>query len=381
MKTYCFLIFLFKCIIANFFLYAQNNQIWCIQKDSSTSLPHDIQNSTLLFFGETHEFACNPLITLELLKKLSKNNHKLTLTIEFGFAEAWLYQQYLQSQNSALLAATVYSKYTEYNQFWNDLYSFNQTLPQNKKLRIIGLDFERPKAVKKIFKAALDSLHAHQISATAFIKITQNYLTIKDSSTSMSYAAMQHFFTQLQTTFDKKYITAIFADYQLPIWEIITNKVPFWHLPTNETEQLAYTQKNMPMREKEMYHNLCKQYQKGEQYLAVFGAAHTDLSWNISLAYLLNNRKDSPFQQQVICLNAHYDGCLLDDTTILEESFLHDDILNLKEIDTFKKGVLQQCNIQLIKLNRQNKIHRKILSTGQYLFWITQQKSLQKLNE
>jgi hypothetical protein len=331
--------------------------------------------------GEAHNISCNPKIAFDLFTYLNSQNKLRNIVIEFGYAEAWLYNQYITNGDTTFLAGTLYANYNEYNLFWKSIKEFNQTL--NAKVQIIGVDFERPKAVKKVFNCLYDTLLLKNKpkDLSNFLNFINQYVLRKDSTIKEQYAEMRLFLDSVTLYLQNKDIALHLGSKHTKLLQnISTNKVPIWLLmPEDEGEQLVYTQKNMPIREREMYNNLCQQVHRKEKYLGLFGYAHTTLNWDICLAYLLRNSKKSPMKDKVVSLNMHYENCYTDDKKVVIESFLHDDLLELPEIEKFKKQLINHCEIQLIRLDKKDKIQKKIYLSGQFLFFIRNQQAIQKI--
>lgn len=127
-------------------------------------------DKTLVFLGEQHTSAANPIITYELIKHLNRTRALTEFFIEFGPSETYLYNLYLKTGEERLLKGTLYGGvFNEWKTFWKKLYVFNTGLPSDRKLEIIGVDFDKPQtfafALNELVKGydfppgSLDSLH------------------------------------------------------------------------------------------------------------------------------------------------------------------------------------------------------------------------------
>lgn len=128
------------------------------------------RDKTLVFLGEQHTSAANPIITYELIKHLNRTRALAEFIIEFGPSEAYLYNLFLKTGEEHLLKGTLYGgAFHEWKAFWNKLYLLNEELPPDRKLKIVGVDFDKPQtfafALKELVKGygslqgPLDSLH------------------------------------------------------------------------------------------------------------------------------------------------------------------------------------------------------------------------------
>lgn len=99
------------------------------------------------FFGEQHNTSFDPLIKYQLITTLNATQGIRDIFMEAGHAAVWCFNKYLQTGDTAYLYTRklVFAS-GGYQQFWQDLYKYNQNLPSDKKLVIHGTDFERTDA-------------------------------------------------------------------------------------------------------------------------------------------------------------------------------------------------------------------------------------------
>ncbi|WP_461533683.1 hypothetical protein [Sinomicrobium sp.] len=96
----------------------------------------------LLLLGENHSSSVAPTVYPELVKMLYEKNQVDKLLVEFGPAEAYFYNLYLETGNKKHLAYTIYGGYyTDWQEAWEEIYQFNKTL--KVPLEVIGVDFDR----------------------------------------------------------------------------------------------------------------------------------------------------------------------------------------------------------------------------------------------
>lgn len=100
----------------------------------------------MFLVGENHGIAFNSKIKLLLLKNLVHNANVKYFLIEAGHFDSLRFNRFLECGQSKLLDA-IFSDYRgsyigtkeEYD-FWIGLYTFNSSLPLEKKIKVIGID-------------------------------------------------------------------------------------------------------------------------------------------------------------------------------------------------------------------------------------------------
>lgn len=111
-------------------------------------LSEDIKNKKIIFTGEHHNLAQNNVVKLKLLKYLQKEIGVNYLLHEVGYADSYFLNKYLESGDETILKNyfEIYKNhkyYTEEN--YNELveiYKFNQTLPKDKRIKVVGADIQ-----------------------------------------------------------------------------------------------------------------------------------------------------------------------------------------------------------------------------------------------
>lgn len=119
----------------------------CFSKDTSGSMSFetsvDFNEYSAFFVGEFHGMYDVPAIKLALIKYLHKQHGVTDVFMEIGHSTAWLYNQYLQTGDTALFTtpAITYAQKQQDRNFWKQLYAYNKT--NETKIAIHGMDFER----------------------------------------------------------------------------------------------------------------------------------------------------------------------------------------------------------------------------------------------
>lgn len=98
--------------------------------------------------GENHGIAANFEFQLYIVRYLYENQGVRNIIIESGYSDAELLNVYMQTGDSGILKNIManykgtfsYSKDME--KFYKNLYEYNKTLPEDAKLRLIGIDVQ-----------------------------------------------------------------------------------------------------------------------------------------------------------------------------------------------------------------------------------------------
>lgn len=111
-------------------------------------LDDDISRSSVILTGEAHAVKDNYILRLALIKYLNQKFDVKYLLTEIGYSSSCYINQYLESGDESklkivylYLAGTESFSKEDYN-FWVDLRKYNLTVPENKRIKVIGIDIE-----------------------------------------------------------------------------------------------------------------------------------------------------------------------------------------------------------------------------------------------
>jgi hypothetical protein len=90
-----------------------------------------------------------PKLKLAFIVHLNQEFDVRDVVMEFGFSAAYLMNYFLQTGDSSVLLKNKipYAYFPEERKFWYQLYAFNQSLEEAKKIKIWGVDFERQEMI------------------------------------------------------------------------------------------------------------------------------------------------------------------------------------------------------------------------------------------
>jgi hypothetical protein len=108
----------------------------------------DFYNNQLFLLSESHGYDKPHQIDALLFQQLNKKNGTRHYLAEIDFAQAWYINRYLNTGDEGLLKAIYRYWFDERMQWgckagfekWKSLYTYNKTLPNGKKIIVLGLD-------------------------------------------------------------------------------------------------------------------------------------------------------------------------------------------------------------------------------------------------
>lgn len=134
----------------SFFPVFAQDSVYCLDLErpdfaNYTHFNQDIGKKKIIMIGEMHYMEANYTLQPDLLIHLNKHFGVRQLLIEFGRAEAYLYNRYLKTGNLSYLSQT-FPGFNHFDKFFTGmkkLYEYNLVLERKKKIIVHGLDFER----------------------------------------------------------------------------------------------------------------------------------------------------------------------------------------------------------------------------------------------
>ena len=105
-----------------------------VVRDTTKISPHSI-----VLLGEIHRVDANFLIFKNIIKRLNHSNNFRDVIVERSYAEAYLFNKFLESNDLYFLRFDV-TWCEEMREFFIDLFRYNSELPQENKVRFHGID-------------------------------------------------------------------------------------------------------------------------------------------------------------------------------------------------------------------------------------------------
>lgn len=142
----------------------------------------DIKDKKIILVGEHHNISENTNIEMKLLKYFQKEIGVDYYLAELGYADAYFLNKYLENGDEEILKDyfDIYKKgqqyYTEERyKHYIDIYNFNQKLPEDKRIKIVGVDIESQASYRYI----LDILDDNKAMTNELVSLLN---TLKDFS-------------------------------------------------------------------------------------------------------------------------------------------------------------------------------------------------------
>ena len=268
-------------------IFAQDN-LYCVDLNQTDFenydfFNQDIEDKKIIMIGENHYMAANSILQTDLFIHLNKKFGVRHLLIEFGRAEAYLYNQYLQTGDEWYLNHTFqgFSRYKEFFSNWKKLYDYNSGLDSNKKLVVHGLDLEREPGLSA---SIYELLSAYEINPPVnrlmnSIKVRLDTIGIERNNKDYIY-----------------YLREKISALSLPDDE---NKIVIDKILNNNSFFSNFSQ-----RDNNMAQAFLELDTTDEVYLGQFGFAHTQLNNENYLTGLLN--KLEKYHNKVLVMNMYY---------------------------------------------------------------------------
>lgn len=244
----------------------------CFTKTASGSISFEtsvnFNECNAFFVGEFHGMYDVPGIKLTLIKFLHKQQGVTDVFMEIGHSTAWLYNQYLQTGDTALFTTPVitYAQKQQDRNFWKQLYAYAKT--NETKIVIHGIDFERMTFFKtlKLLMPAGKQKPAGIAAVLNWIdtgRVIDGNWDIRDRQHPMrlltkAYDSIQHHIALNRSQYEA-YYGASFKD---------VARIMF-----NENTYARYEERN-----KGMYANILKEVQRGniKKYVVFAGLNHAN---------------------------------------------------------------------------------------------------------
>ncbi len=158
-------------------------------KEKFSEFLNGSSEKSLLILGENHGTSAGAKVYAPLVMYLNQQAGVTSLLVEFGPAEAYFYNRYLESGDEKHLNYTVYAgAIKEWRDAWRKIYNYNKSLEE--PLVVKGIDFDRTRTFAYAFfsivmqyeypPAFLDGLLKEIRSAEFFNTYTVGYPSKKD---------------------------------------------------------------------------------------------------------------------------------------------------------------------------------------------------------
>ncbi len=117
-------------------------------KKDYKDLNKDLQENSVFLAGELHGIQENYILRLNLLMYLNENAGVNYYLAEMGYSSSYFLNKYLKTGEEKYLFVVANSIVGSYDyslddvNFWRNLYKYNQSIPKNKRIKVVGIDIE-----------------------------------------------------------------------------------------------------------------------------------------------------------------------------------------------------------------------------------------------
>lgn len=294
----------------------------------------DSSNASVRVFmgGENHNYwSENNAIELKMLKYLYKNKGVRNLVIELGYARGYLLDRFINDDSSYYKLLDNNTAY-QYLHFYQELRTFNQSLPLDQRIHVYGVDVERfpddaPILLSHLLKKdqklpeSIEFLTEviHSYAAYSKDRYSNYYYQDEDEDKEID----EGFYIDENTFMDNKVIDSLLAEYQVlkpAIHQYLgADSTVFKHTIQSMQDYRTYLKYNrMPhqyvYRERYLFRNMMQllQTDSTSKFYGQFGRCHVsqrklenECDWwdNSALAKRLN---ESQYKNQIASIGIFY---------------------------------------------------------------------------
>ena len=252
----------------------------------------DFKKYKAIFYGESHTRDFEPEFKFNFIRHLNKKFGVKDVFMEIGYSAAYFYNLYLNTGDTLILKYnnSIYSN-GKYKIFWGKLFKYNKTTPDNLKIKIHGIDFERNEALKLFDTLKIKDALIPKNLITTFEKIT---ILSDDKSLSAFDKRFHTEFSKIKSTFldNENYIKNIYGENHEILKSILNNKTP--------------TTNKIKPRNMIWFNNISEiiKDKKIEKIVCFFGASHTS---NDKVSSITNKIKEiENFKDSILTIKGIY---------------------------------------------------------------------------
>lgn len=238
---------------------------------SAYKIINDGKDYNVFFTGEHHGYDGNEKISLELLKYLNENYGVNYLLFELQYSFGKTLNEYLHSGDETLLndVSSILKSRNPQNfredfvNFWKELYEYNRTLPENKKIQAVGIDmdFEGKYTVKQMGKLLPDKNPPEEIKEY-ILKFKELFEVEMSDEEGVEVFQRLYQSVNESTKIYEEYLGETFRDFKNNLASMMNT--------------LKYSETEDPNRDGLIYDNFMKIYNENPQgkYYGQFGLYH-----------------------------------------------------------------------------------------------------------
>lgn len=295
------------------------------------SIPTD--NYKVYFTGEDHRYSLvNTQIEMKFVKFLHQKAGVRHLIIELGYSRGWVIDRYVRTGDTSLYSILKSNTYKDYLAFYDELKKYNDSLPEDQKIRVTGIDVERftrlPIMFLEYLLPANKSIPKNLELTVESIKALSSYIENTSESyingTSDNYFVFENRFQEFASTdsiitdFEAKreqfkdYLGDNYSDFNKVINSLKHQRIWNKYRYSNMIQEYIYREQYIYDR----FMELLDEYPE-DKFYGQFGRCHIGLSaqngdcgWYeyLSIANRLDNSIDSRVNGKTLSIALYYIG-------------------------------------------------------------------------
>ncbi|MES2372746.1 MAG: hypothetical protein V4557_09215 [Bacteroidota bacterium] len=235
--------------------------------------------------GGSHFLKLYEQLPMVWLSFLNNNFGTTRYFAEAGHSVSIVYNEYLRTGDAA------YIVFPRRKPFWKNLYAFNQSIPESKRISYYGIDFESSRTYLLALRLILPNI-------TAPAEITTSIDLIKNADPALADC---DYITGLNKTLkkaldqNKKAFNDYFGNRYRDFERIVTNGASCNDIRNDRNPNMAAN-----------FLSFDREFNQ-QMYYGELGAAHTILTRRVTAASIINNSEQ--FKDKVCVVNLFCDNC------------------------------------------------------------------------
>lgn len=308
-------------------------------------LDNDLKDKEIFFTAENHAIKANSELELKFLKYFKEKADINYYLMELSYSDSCFLNQYLKTGDESILEEMykplkgTFAWNKQGYEYWNKVYEYNKTLPDDKKIKIVGIDIEHQSvnALKYMNSVLPNKKVPDEIKSNIeeFNSIINSGYLDENRADERLYKFCSELKSSMETNKNvyEQYLEDNFFGFQLANENII-----------NRIDIVSSEEDFNEIRDKKIYENFIKVYNhlpKGKYYGQwglnhVFQREQGGVSW---LAASMNGN-DSPVKDKVLSIIYLYKNCM----------YMNREDYSKEHIDSYKSADFNKYFIEPITL-------------------------------
>ncbi len=321
----------------------------------------DLDEHKVFIAGENHEFIRSNIdLKIKMFKYLHQHAGVNTFVLEQGFAWGYMFNEYVQTGDTTILNILLTYTWPPYEKLFTSFRDYNVSLPDDDKIKVIGIDVERffGLAVRSLTFLMPDTVAPDEISLQVESLIglaayNDEYVEENGDETSYYFRGYSDYSSRNTVNGFLEHFRKFIDTYQ----EYIGDNFPVFERIASSLEAKSiyddYLDMSMPnayvFREQHMLKAFSEHIRTypDDKYYFQFGRCHASLvnqdeacSWYEfnSIAHRMHNMADSNIKNKVCAIAAFYPNGSLSEEILAESEYMKDliDLSNPDGLTIFK---------------------------------------------